>query len=189
MEIERKWLFNMQLVPTDESETITYYEQTYLSVEPEVRIRSKHVDTNPANWKHANVACMSETYMLCIKGNGGISRVEVQKELSESEFEELKQVGNIQDTDFIKKKYYKILVEGNLLTVGTVNEGTPYQFSYGKIEFKSEEEANKFKAPSWFGREVTTDSRYKMKNYWLSWKESSQKDSEEAKMKFWDEFQ
>lgn len=35
MEIERKWLFNINEVPINLSSTITYYTQGYISITPE----------------------------------------------------------------------------------------------------------------------------------------------------------
>ena len=157
-EIERKWLFNLEDVPRELSPTITHYRQAYISVEPEVRIRSKIVETNEEQ--------AEETYMLCIKSAGALTRVEVQKELTYSEFKDLMFVGNLQESDFIQKHYYTIPVGGYELTVGIVDKGTPDEFCYGEIEFPNEEAANAFIPPSWFGEDVTNDPSYKMKNYW-----------------------
>lgn len=161
MEIERKWLFDMKKVPVELSKTETYYTQSYLSIDPEVRIRSRQV-------KNLETLEISEmTYRLCIKGEGTLTRHEIEKKLSESEYEELLEVGKINKEDVVTKTYYKIPVgEKYELTVGTVDEGKETQFSYGEIEFESEEEALNFKAPEWFGKDVTEDKSYKMKNYW-----------------------
>lgn len=166
MEIERKWLFNENKIPKEKSPTITLYKQSYLSVEPEVRIRAKKVLANRDYPEHDNICCKPETYMLCIKGNGDISRIEVQKKLTEKEFKELMQVGNLTDERFVHKSHYTIPVGRYLLTVGVVDKGTQHEFWYGEIEFEDEESAKNFKAPDWFGEEVTNDSSYKMKNYW-----------------------
>ena len=161
MEIERKWLFDINKVPTELSNTITHYKQAYLSVEPEVRIRSKSVESTIYD------KCSETTYALCIKGNGKLSRHEIQKGITKDEFEELKEIGNIDSKMFIKKYYYTIPIGENfILTVGVVDKGTETEFCYGEIEFSSEEEALKFNPPEWFGKEVTNDLNYKMKNYW-----------------------
>ena len=156
MEIERKWLFDMSKVPICLATRTVEYTQAYISIEPEVRIRSKKIVGGKEN----------TTYMLCIKGNGTVSRIEVQKHLTKEEYDELMQVGNINPNDVIKKYYYVIDVDGYELTVGTVDVGTKDSFSYGEIEFNSEEEANVFVAPYWFGEDVTNKPEYKMKNYW-----------------------
>lgn len=161
MEIERKWLFDMKKVPVELSKTVTYYTQSYLSVNPEVRIRSRQV-------KHLKTSELSDmTYKLCIKGEGTLVRHEIEKKLTKSEYEELLDVGHIDKEEVITKTYYKIPIDGGYkLTVGTVDEGKPDQFSYGEIEFETVEEAKEFKAPAWFGEEVTEDKSFKMKNYW-----------------------
>ena len=64
MEIERKWLFNINEVPIELSSTITYYTQGYLSRNPEVRVRSKVVENLITN------ITTDKTYRLCIKGEG-----------------------------------------------------------------------------------------------------------------------
>ena len=160
MEIERKWLFNMEKVPVELSETVTHYKQGYLSIYPEVRVRSKRVE----NLKTGETT--DTTYMLCIKGEGTLTRHEIQKHLTKDEFEALLEVGDIEEKDLIDKHYYTIDIDGRELTVGTVDKGTPTEFSYGEIEFNSEEEALNFQAPDWFGEDVTDDKSYKMKNYW-----------------------
>lgn len=160
MEIERKWLFDMDKVPKNLSETVVDYKQGYLSVNPEVRIRSKVVK----NLITKNVSDM--TFRLCIKGEGTLSRIEVQKPISGEEFNELMKVSCLSQDLLIKKHYYTIPVGNYKLTVGIIDEGTDTEFCYGEIEFPSEEEAKNFKAPEWFGRDITDNVSYKMKNYW-----------------------
>ena len=163
MEIERKWLFDINKVPTYVSKTVTYYGQSYLSIEPEVRIREKQIENLGLRKNHIN----KPTYALAIKGNGTISRHEIQKELTKEEYEALKEVGNIIDEIIIRKRYYTIPIYDKYdLTVSIVDEGTENEFCYGEIEFESEEEALAFKPLDWFGEEVTYDKNYKMKNYW-----------------------
>lgn len=166
MEIERKWKFNMEKVPTAESSTITKYRQAYLSIKPEVRIRGKQTLGNPESPECMGICCTSETYMLCMKGEGDIARDELQKELTEEEFKMAMRIGNLADEDFAHKEYYRIDIDGHTLVVGTVDKGTTTEFCYGEIEFASIEEANAFTPPEWFGEEITYDDNYKMKNYW-----------------------
>lgn len=162
MEIERKWLFDMEEVPTYLSQTLTHYMQGYISIEPEVRIRTKCVETLP------NRYLGEKTYALCIKSNGTLSREEIQKDLTKEEFNSMLKVGNINKKDLIMKAYYTIPIDNYFLTVGIVDKGKPHEFCYGEIEFSSEEEALAFNTPQWFGEEVTDDPSYKMKNYWKS---------------------
>jgi CYTH domain-containing protein len=160
MEIERKWLFNIKEVPIGLSSTLTHYKQGYISVEPEVRIRSKSVESA------IHDKCTSESYALCIKGNGSLTRQEIPKSITKDEFEALKEIGNINDDMFIRKHYYTIPIGNYELTVGVVDKGSSSEFCYGEIEFESETEALQFQPPFWFGKEITNDPDYKMKNYW-----------------------
>ena len=160
MEIERKWLFDMEKVPVDQSETITHYKQLYLSIDPEVRVRSKVVENLITGEKS------HETYMLCVKGEGDLTRTEIQTRLNKNEFNRLLEENEVYITMAINKNYYTIPIGEYELTVGTVDKGTKSEFSYGEIEFDSEEEALAFNPPEWFGKEVTNDKSYKMKNYW-----------------------
>ncbi|EES50691.1 CYTH domain-containing protein [Clostridium botulinum] len=160
MEIERKWLFNINEVPINLSSTITYYTQGYISITPEVRLRSKVVENLITH------TTTDETYRLCIKGEGTLTRHEVQKDLTKEEYNALLEVGNLKLENLIQKHYYIIPIEKYNLTVGIVDEGTINEFCYGEIEFNSEEEAKNFNPPTWFGKDVTNDKSYKMKNYW-----------------------
>lgn len=161
LEIERKWLFDIEKVPVELSKTITYYKQSYLSVNPEVRIRSRRV-------KNLETLELSDiTYRLCIKGEGTLTRHEIQKDLTKEEYQELLEVGNISLDKIIEKSYYTIPIgDKYILTVGVVDKGTENEFCYGEIEFSTEEEARSFVPLDWFGKEVTEDKSYKMKNYW-----------------------
>ena len=62
--------------------------------------------------------------------------------------------------------FYRYKIGKYELTLGRVDSGKDTEFCYGEIEFESKEEAESFKAPEWFGKEVTEDKNFKMSNYW-----------------------
>ena len=156
MEIERKWLFKSIAAPKGTKILGEYfYKQAYISINPEVRIRSRR-KADEDNF----------TYALCIKSKGTLERIEVQKELTEKEFYELMVVGNIKEEDFIEKHFYKYSVNNHELTLGVTDIGRSTEFFYGEIEFNSSEDAVLFTPPKWFGEEVTHDPQYKMSNFW-----------------------
>ena len=156
MEFERKWLFENEKAPESIKILGEYlYKQAYISVDPEVRIRSR-----------LKVGEENKTYALCIKSKGDLERIEVQKELTEKEFHELMIVGHISEDKFICKHFYRYKIGKYELTLGRVDSGKDTEFCYGEIEFESKEEAESFKAPEWFGKEVTEDKNFKMSNYW-----------------------
>ena len=157
MEIERKWLFPSPNVAADKCTLYEKFEhlQGYISIDPEIRISRKY-----------SGGFQDYFYKLTIKSKDFLSRVEVEKTLSMKEFIELMTVGGFSLDDMITKTIYDYLCLGHHLTIGIVDEGQPTSFCYGEIEFESQEEANAFIAPDWFGKEVTYDKSYKMSEYW-----------------------
>lgn len=151
MEVERKFKFDK--VP-DNLELLEIAEvyQAYLSINPEVRLREKV--------KHDMI-----DYKLTIKGDGTLTRTEVELGISRLEYLELLDI--IGHKGFIKKHYTKYrLPDGHILECSIVDEGTETEFRYAEIEFESEDEARIFKVPDYLGDEITYDDSYKMKNYW-----------------------
>jgi len=150
MEIERKFLLDKfpNLDPIEEAIVC----QGYISTDLEVRIRSKETDE-------------STDYIITVKGDGDLSRKESNVYISEYIFMELKEIIS---KPLIHKTYkgYK-LYNGLLLECVLVDSGMESEFMYAEVEFDSEEEALKFIPPEFLGKEVTYDSAYKMKNYWL----------------------
>lgn len=157
MEIEKKWLFNSHLDPKNLGGAVvleTYmYGQGYLTIDDhsEVRIRFKIVDGD----------C---TYMLCIKSKGDLSRIEIEKELTEEEFDQL---NSLIPYDLIINEGFNYDIGGGHILAICRTDVNREEFVYGEIEFDSVEEAEAFVAPDWFGKEVTKDSSYKMSNYWI----------------------
>ena len=167
MEIERQWLFdidkvpNINKVPMHSCFAYKDMEQSYLNLEPEVRLRK---ETSKPIFELA-----FETYTIywiTIKGNGDLSREEINKEITKEEYEALKRIGNITEDKVIKKIHWETYIDQYKLELNIVDKGTENEFCYGEIEFASEEGALAFEPLDWFGKEVTYDNSYKMKNYW-----------------------
>ena len=151
LEIERKFL--MEGFPTElpcirEIEI----EQGYLSIEPEVRI---HKATDRKSGK--------QDFRLTVKGNGILTRTEIKTDIAESFYTEAVQM---LAQPMIKKEYKSYAYEKYILEVCYVDAEMESAFFYGEIEFSSEEEAKNFQKPDFFGKEVTVEEDYKMKNYW-----------------------
>lgn len=149
MEIERKFL--LRTLPQLPVMDIRYIEQGYLSTEPEVRIRSKFPYGG------------SRTHTLCIKSNGMLSREEIETTLTPTKFETLVPMCG---APLLRKVYLKYQWNDYTLECSVVDPGAPHSFIYAEIEFATEEEAQAFEPPSFFGKEVTDDPAYKMKNVW-----------------------
>lgn len=146
MEIERKFLING--FPNLPVKSISKIEQGYLSIDPEIRIRDRE----------------GVLPRMAIKGDGDLSREEIEFDIDHDSYEELKRfIGK----PFITKTYMSFYLGKDLkVECSLVDEGTPNEFYYAEIEFKTEEEALAFKPWDFMVKEVTYDSEYKMKNYW-----------------------
>ena len=161
MEIERQWLFDIDKVPMHSYFGYKDMEQSYLSLEPEVRLRKE-----TSKLISELVLKSDPIYWITIKGNGDLSREEINKEITKEEYEALKRIGNITEDKVIRKIHWNFYIDQYKLELNIVDKGTENEFCYGEIEFSSEEEALAFEPLDYFGEEVTYDNSYKMKNYW-----------------------
>ena len=146
MEIEKKFLIqSLKDVPGDISD-YDYHdlEQGYLSTAPVVRVRKE-----------------DDTYYLTYKGSGMLVREEYNLPLTAESYEHLVQKA---DGIVIKKRRYLIPLGGGLTCELDVFHGKYEGLLLAEVEFSSEEEANAFAPPAWFGSDVTFDSRYHNSN-------------------------
>lgn len=155
MEIERKFLLNKDDIPkqlnTLESSGI---RQGYLNPSDTYIIRVRGITPfNPFD-KSAKVF---EHYIMEIKSNGLLLREEWEFKLSEERFEEILEKCN---RKIAKVRYY---FKENDLTY-EIDEYVGTALWTVEVEFKTEEKANEFVPPSWFGKDVTLDSSYKNMN-------------------------
>lgn len=148
MEIERKFL--VKEIP----ENLAQYkckviEQGYLCKKPTVRIRKSNDD-----------------YILTYKSRIGVEEStertakvlnEVEMPLTKEGYEHLREKV---DNNLIAKRRYLIPLEDNLVAELDIFEQQLEGLVVVEVEFASEEEANKFVAPSWFGEDVSLDGRY-----------------------------
>lgn len=169
MEIERQWLVDVPIIPNKDDERVTdmhRMEQSYLQLEPEIRVRKKHTELS-----NRREIALVDRYYLTFKSNGGLSRIEVEKEITDREYEELLRLFSVTQTPINKLQYVMTVKDAETggdykAELNFVDKGTANEFVYVEVEFSSEKEAKAFKAPVWFGKEVTYDSSYKMKNIW-----------------------
>lgn len=146
-EIERKFVIDQ--LPDDfdfnkySNKEIT---QGYLEINPdgsEKRLRQK-----------------KDKYFLTEKSGSGKTRIENEKEISKEEFENL-----WPDTEGkrVEKTRYEIPHDEGIIELD-IYKGQLAGLISAEMEFKSEDESNKFTAPIWFGKEVTEDKRFKNQN-------------------------
>ena len=147
-EIERK--FKVKQVPQEILETIAPLElvQTYLAA-PEGQERRVRAINN-------------ERFVITVKipqvSSNGLIRQELEKEISKEDYELfLHQQKGTQ----IKKKRYKVPAENGLTYELDIYEGELDGLMVVEVEFPTEELADSFEKPDWFGKDVTSNKAYK----------------------------
>ena len=138
MEIEKKYL--LKELPDLSCCEYHKIEQAYLCTGPVVRVRRE-----------------DENYYMTYKGSGLMSREEYNLPLTAESYEHLKQKA---DGNIISKTRYLIPLEKDQLVAEVDVFEEPFApLVMAEVEFESEEQANAFEAPEWFGEEVTFDGR------------------------------
>lgn len=139
MEIEKKYL--LKKLPALSVYEYHKIEQAYLCTGPVVRVRRE-----------------DENYYMTYKGSGLMSREEYNLPLTAESYAHLKAKA---DGNVISKTRYLIpLGKEKLVAEVDVFEEPFAPLVMAEVEFESEEQANAFEAPEWFGEEVTFDGRY-----------------------------
>ena len=141
MEIERKFL--VKEVPDLTNSAYKEIKQLYLSYDPEVRIRKR-----------------DNKYFITRKNNGTLIREEVEDEISETAFEVLSGLAQGRTID---KTRYLYPCNGAILELDVYRDELEGLITV-EVEFDDIEDVTDFSIPSWFGEEVTSDSRYKNQN-------------------------
>ena len=141
MEIERKFLIRKDALPQDlASYPCHRIEQGYLCTSPVVRIRRQDDD-----------------YFLTYKSKGLMSREEYNLPLTAEAYEHLKPKA---DGILITKDRYVIPEKDRLFIELDVFHGEYEGVLLAEVEFPTEEAANAYTAPDWFGEDVTYSTRY-----------------------------
>lgn len=139
MEIERKYL--IKTLPIDyETYPHEEIEQGYLSTHPVVRIRKSN-----------------EQYMLTYKGFGLMVREEYNLPLTKEAYEHLRPKA---DGILIHKIRYKIPYQTKYTIELDLFLDSLAPLILAEVEFETEEEANSFIPPEWFGEDVTFSTDY-----------------------------
>ena len=139
MEIERKYLV-AKLPDQLETYPCRLLEQGYLNTNPVVRIRRDN-----------------EKYELTYKSAGLMSRQEYNLPLDRESYHHL--LGKI-DGRLIKKKRYVIPLSSRLTAELDIFEGDLAPLMLVEVEFQTEDDADSFTAPGWFGEDVTFSGYY-----------------------------
>lgn len=144
MEIERKFLIKKQDLPALEDYPVHKIEQGYLCTEPVVRIRRQ-----------------DEDYYLTYKSRGLLSREEYNLPLTKDAYDHLRPKA---DGIVISKTRY-LIPEKDGLTIELDVFHEDYEgLLLAEVEFPSEEAANSYLPPAWFGEDVTYSTKYHNSN-------------------------
>ena len=145
MEIERKWLIDINNIPYNLNDyEYLDIEQAYISFKPTVRIR-----------KITNL----DQYILTIKSSSkdnGLSRQEYELNISKEEYDNLltKKEGNI-----LYKTRYKVPFNEYTYEIDIFHN--QYEgLGYVEVELNTIEQAKQFETPSWVLQELTGSKIY-----------------------------
>lgn len=139
MEIERKYL--IKSIPVNlEAYPHHIIEQGYLCTEPVVRIRRQ-----------------DDTYILTYKSKGLMVREEYNLPLTQEAYRHLRCKT---DGILISKTRYMIPLDNTLTIELDVFHGDYQGLILAEVEFPTEEMANDFFPPDWFGEDVTFSTKY-----------------------------
>ncbi len=139
MEIERKFLIR-SLPDNLDSCSCRQIEQGYLCTDPVVRIRRQ-----------------DEEYFLTYKSRGLMVREEYNLPLTKEAYEHL--LPKVDGILISKKRYLIPLASGLTIELDLFDkELSPLILA--EVEFDTEEAANKFTPPEWFGEDVTYSTEY-----------------------------
>lgn len=156
MEIELKFLlpeYPEQLIESGELKVITRHsiDQTYLAIEDgqELRVRKiTDLDSGEVTFTHT------------FKDGKGISRKEIEYDISEGLYNQM--IEAVKAVPLVKTRTTAVW---NGITV-EIDVYTQLQLTVIEVEFDSLEEAESFKAPEWFGQDVSTEKKYSNKTVW-----------------------
>ncbi len=141
MEIERKFL--IKELPDLSQYSYVDIEQGYLSTQPVLRIRKKN-----------------DKYILTYKGAGLMAREEIEADLTKEAYDHLKEKI---DGHLISKRRYLIPLDPYTIELD-VFSGHMSGLIMAEVEFPDIASADSFAPPAWFGKDVTSDSRYHNSN-------------------------
>lgn len=139
MEIERKYL--VKTLPELSLYTYKKLTQAYISTKPVIRLRQ-----------------MGEDFFLTVKSAGHLMRNEFEMSISHEEYISL--LNKVEGNAIEKTRYY-IPLSNNLTAELDLYHGFLDGLLTVEVEFPSEEAANTFSPPDWFGEDITFDARYK----------------------------
>lgn len=143
MEIERKFLLDNLPINIDKFKSSELL-QTYLSFEPELRVRK-----------------IDGRYILTKKIGNGMIRNEKEFEINSNLYNFL--INGLEDKTISKTRYYIPLSSKTTACIDVYHNNLD-GLKVVEVEFETSEEALNFEVPNWFGTEITGNEEYKNSN-------------------------
>ena len=135
--------------------------QGYISVYPTVRIRQEISENGTAG------------HILCFKSAGGLSRKEIEMDITKDKFLELEDLIGLPLIPKVRRTY--ALPDGLKLEVNHVDEGLPTEFWYAEIEYSTVSQAKEWDASKispllaeYLDDDVTEQPGQTMGAYWIT---------------------
>ncbi len=141
-EIERKFLIK-ELPDLNISNTQRIQQGYLTSPDDSLEVRLRQIDNQ---------------YLMTVKTGEGLVRVEREISIDKARYDKLWSLVRGRP---LEKKRVSMYLENGLMVEIDFFEGNLAPLIMCEIEFHDEDEANCFEPPSWLGKEVTTDNRYK----------------------------
>ena len=140
-EIERKFLVD-RIPPELDEDRSQLISQGYLAVDDTVEVRLRRID---------------DERLITAKKGRGEKREEIEVPLEAGAFDRL---WKLTESRRISKRRFQVPLEDGACAEVDVYAGVLEGLVVAEVEFSSEEDGNGFRAPEWFGRELTGDHRY-----------------------------
>lgn len=158
LEIERKFLLSEPLEAIQATGKLQVrselrIEQTYLAMDESQELRIRRI---------TDLATGRKEYTHTFKRGNGMVREEVEYEISESIYE---QIFNAFGAVPLTKNRITADWEGIGVEIDIYDQ---LDLTVVEVEFASEEEANAFELPYWFGRDIGAEKQYSNKTVWRS---------------------
>lgn len=156
LEIERKFLLPEIPSVLIEEGTIQVQseqriEQTYLAIDENQEIRVRRI---------VDLATDKVSYTHTFKLGNGLSREEIEYSISEGIYEQIVQAFRLVP---LTKNRITAEWDGRVVEIDSYDQ---IKLTVLEVEFDSEEAANTFVAPEWFGRDISSERQYSNKKVW-----------------------
>ncbi|MGO4549338.1 CYTH domain-containing protein [Paenibacillus sp. 2TAB23] len=165
LEIERKFLlpaFPSALIEQAKVQLVSEQriEQTYLAIDENQELRVRRI---------VDLASGEVSYTHTFKLGNGLSREEIEYAISESIYEQI-----VKAFGFVALTKNRITAkwDGRTIEIDTYDQ---IELSVLEVEFDSEETANAFQAPEWFGEDISSERKYSNKKVWRELQASTTK--------------